>query len=195
MTLQSLCFTCLLALSCTLPARAQHHPHMPPHGDASHAGAAPAATPYAGMQQRSIKALSPQQMQDLQAGKGMGLAMPAELNGYPGPLHVLELAEALQLSADQRARTQAAYDTMLQQARQAGAQVIAAEHTLDALFAQQQATPENVAQAAQAAATAHARLRAIHLHAHLVMRDVLSPDQVAQYQRLRGYGEVRPAQP
>jgi len=47
--------------------------------------------PYAGMQTRSIKALSDQQIADLKAGRGMGLALPAELNGYPGPIHVLEL--------------------------------------------------------------------------------------------------------
>ena len=45
-----------------------------------------AQTPYAGMQSRPIKALSEQQVADLQAGRGMGLALAAELNGYPGLL-------------------------------------------------------------------------------------------------------------
>ena len=61
-----------------------------------------AQTPYAGMQARPIKALSDQQIADLKAGRGMGLALAAELNGYPGPLHVLELADKLDLSAEQR---------------------------------------------------------------------------------------------
>ena len=47
------------------------------------------------MQTRSIKALSDQQIADLGAGRGMGLALAAELNGYPGPSHVLELADKL----------------------------------------------------------------------------------------------------
>ena len=60
-------------------------------------GAAPAAwpqthQPYAGLQARPVKALSDQQIADLRAGRGMGLALAAELNGYPGPMHVLELA-------------------------------------------------------------------------------------------------------
>lgn len=55
--------------------------------------------PYAGLQQRSVKALSDQQIGDLRAGRGMGLALAAELNGYPGPLHVLEFAEKLGLTA------------------------------------------------------------------------------------------------
>ncbi len=60
--------------------------------------------PYAGLQERSIKALSAEQIGDLRAGRGMGLALAAELNGYPGPVHVIELADALELKGDQRAR-------------------------------------------------------------------------------------------
>jgi hypothetical protein len=41
--------------------------------------------PYAGMQTRPVKALTEQQLADLKAGRGMGLALAAELNGYPGP--------------------------------------------------------------------------------------------------------------
>jgi hypothetical protein len=54
-----------------------------------------AQTPYAGMQTRPIKALSEQQVTDLEAGRGMGLALAAELNSYPGSSRVLELAEKL----------------------------------------------------------------------------------------------------
>ena len=63
-------------------------------------------TPYAGQQSREIKALSANQAQDILEGKGMELAKAAELNGYPGPMHVLELAQALQLNQEQRASTQ-----------------------------------------------------------------------------------------
>ena len=62
--------------------------------------------PYAGLEARPIKALSEQQIADLRAGRGMGLALAAELNGYPGPMHALELADALDLSGQQRARMQ-----------------------------------------------------------------------------------------
>jgi hypothetical protein len=61
-----------------------------------------AHSPYAGMQTRTIKALSEQQIADLKAGRGMGLVLPAELNGYPGPAHVLELSDQLGLSAEQK---------------------------------------------------------------------------------------------
>ncbi|MBW5435799.1 hypothetical protein FXB41_13685 [Bradyrhizobium canariense] len=51
--------------------------------------------PYAGLEHRPIKALSHQQIEDLRAGRGMGLALAAELNGYPGPSHVLEFGDRL----------------------------------------------------------------------------------------------------
>ena len=60
-----------------------------------------AASPYAGEQSRSIKSLSQQDVADYMAGKGMGCAKAAELNGYPGPAHVLELADQLALTPSQ----------------------------------------------------------------------------------------------
>ena len=87
--------------------------------------------PYAGMQNRSLKALSEQQIEDLRAGRGMGLAMAAELNSYPGPAHVLELASALNLSEDQRDRTRALYGEMRDTAVPLGNEVLAKEGELD----------------------------------------------------------------
>src|SRR3954447_20684114 len=89
--------------------------------------AANAQTPYAGMQARPIKALSEQQVADLEAGRGMGLALTAELNGYPGPSHVLELADRLELSADQRARIKALFDSMKAEALPLGSRLIEQE--------------------------------------------------------------------
>jgi hypothetical protein len=66
------------------------------------------ASPYAGMERRAVKALSEQQTADLKARRGMGLSLPAELNGYPGPAHVLELAEALRLSDDSTRKSKGA---------------------------------------------------------------------------------------
>src|ERR1700676_1166299 len=77
---------------------------------------AQSAQPYSGMQNRPIKALSDQQVADLKAGRGMGLALAAELNGYPGPSHLVELADRLELSADQRARVQNLFDSMKSEA-------------------------------------------------------------------------------
>jgi Spy/CpxP family protein refolding chaperone len=165
-------------------AGAQHHGAHGQHGASAQQGQ-PAS--YAGLQNRDIKALSEQQLADLRAGRGMSLALPAELNGYPGPAHALELADRLQLSAEQRARTQALFDRMQQEARSLGEEVIGAERELDRLFKDRRAAPDSLAAATSKAAAAQGRLRESHLRYHLAMMDVLTPEQVAQYGRLRGY--------
>src|SRR5436853_5112468 len=106
-------------------------------------GFAPASAqeqPYAGYEQRPIKALSAQQIADLKAGRGMGLALAAELNGYPGPSHVLELADALELSDRQRADTMALFAAMKAEAIPIGERIIADETALDRLFADKTVT-------------------------------------------------------
>ena len=89
--------------------------------------------PYAGLDTRTVKALSEKQIADLKAGRGMGLALAAELNGYPGPLHALDLAEALKLTAGQRSRIRELHDAMRAEAIIAGEALIRAEATLDKL--------------------------------------------------------------
>ena len=98
--------------------------------------AAYAQQPYAGMQTRPVKALSEQQTADLRAGRGMGLALAAELNGYPGPLHVLELADQLDLTADQRTKVQQLFDAMKAEAIPVGTKLIEQEAELDRLVRQ-----------------------------------------------------------
>ena len=108
------------------------------------AAAANAQTPYAGMQTRPIKALSEQQMADLSAGRGMGLALAAELNGYPGPVHVLELADKLDLSPDQRVSIQRLFDSMKAEAVPLGSRLIEQEADLDRQFAGHTVTPDSL---------------------------------------------------
>lgn len=113
----------LLAFS---SACAQHHVHSnTSHGNGT---AAPQAhSPYMEMQSRAIKALSEAQISDLRHGKGMGLALSAELNGYPGPAHVLELAAQLGLSDTQWQKTQQLFDQMKAEATMLGEELIERE--------------------------------------------------------------------
>src|SRR5260221_13834810 len=97
--------------------------------------AAQTVSPYAVQQQSTIKALSDQEIADLLQGRGMGLAKAGELNSYPGPLHVLQLADQLGLSDAQRAATDSLYAKMRQEAVSIGRQIIEAERTLDRAFA------------------------------------------------------------
>jgi len=171
-----------LVLAAAPLAQAQHNQQTHPPQVAGHVNSS-----YSGMQNRTIRALSDQQIADLRAGKGMSLALPAELNGYPGPAHTLELADQLKLSAEQKGRTQELFSQMQRDAKATGEDVLSAEAALDALFAEKKATPVGLAAALAKSAQAHVNLRETHLRYHLAMMEVLSADQVAEYGRLRGY--------
>lgn len=148
--------------------------------------AAPASA-YAGQEAREIKALSAEEVGDLVAGKGMGLAKAAELNGYAGPAHVLELADALELTSEQRAQTQALKSAMTAKAIPLGYAVVAAERKLDQLFANKTITPALLRSALDEIGALQASVRWVHLETHLAQVVVLTPDQNARYSQLRGY--------
>lgn len=147
----------------------------------------PAPSPYVGFETREVKTLSTERQEGLKQGRGLGYALAAEMNGLPGPMHVLELAEQLGLDADQKQRTTAIFNRMRREAITAGEALIAAEAHLDRMFAQRQASPDRVEAQTSVAAAQEARLRAIHLNAHLAVADVLTPEQIESYNRLRGY--------
>lgn len=144
-------------------------------------------TPYAGQQTRPIKALSEREVRDFQSGAGMGFARAAELNSYPGPMHVLELADALQLSVQQRAATQALLDAHKADARAIGAQLVEAERDLDALFRGGAATEQALTEQVMRVAQLHGRYRLSHLETHRRTRALLSATQISRYDELRGY--------
>lgn len=143
---------------------------------------------YAGQEKREIKTFSKTEIEDILTGEGMGFAKPAELNGYPGPAHVLELSAQLRLSEKQLADTRRIHARMEADARAAGALLVAAERELDDLFSNRTVTPERLTTALEKAASAQARVREAHLTAHIAQTRLLSEAQIAQYKRLRGYG-------
>ena len=149
--------------------------------------AAQSNQPYAGMQTRPIKALSAQQVGDLKAGRGMGLALAAELNGYPGPMHVLELADRLGLTEQQRAEIKHMFDAMKAEAMPLGEQLIAQESELDRLFASRSITPDRLTAATAAIGASQGALRNTHLKYHLSTAAILSATQMHRYAELRGY--------
>ena len=160
---------------------------LAPSAAAQHDGHHHAASPYADETGRAIKALSADDQAGLLEGRGMGLARAAELNGYPGPLHALELADALGLSPEQRAATEAIRAAMLADAQAVGAQIVEVEGHLDALFAGGRATDALVDRMTGHLGTLQGRLRAAHLRAHVALVDVLTLEQREAYDRLRGY--------
>lgn len=145
-------------------------------------------SPYSGMEARPIKALSDQQIADLRAGRGMGLALAAELNGYPGPIHVLELGDQLGLSGEQRTRVQELHAAMRTETVLLGERLIAQETALDRQFATKAVNPATLQAATAEIGVTQGALRGAHLRYHLSTMEVLTPEQVHRYGKLRGYG-------
>jgi Spy/CpxP family protein refolding chaperone len=142
---------------------------------------------YAGQQTRAIKSLSEQDVDDLLAGRGAGFAKAAELNGYPGPAHVLELKEPLKLSEAQIAATQTLMAQHRAAARRLGEELVASERSLDHAFGGHTADESSIRTLTATIARYQGELRAEHLNTHLAQTALLTSDQIQRYAELRGY--------
>lgn len=145
--------------------------------------------PYAGFEARSIKSLSDEDLTELRRGGGWGLALPAELNGRPGPAHLLELQDDLRLSRSQVHAISAIYEDMVAEAIAAGERFIRAEEALSDAFAAPDLDDARLKVLIEEAAAARAELRFIHLSRHLLTPPLLSEAQIQDYYVLRGYAE------
>jgi hypothetical protein len=143
--------------------------------------------PYAGFEIRTIKALSEEEIADLRAGRGMGMALAAELNGYPGPRHVIDLAGPLELTGEQLAEVEALFEAMQTETIAIGETLISQEAQLDTAFAERTVTPEGIETLTAAIGQTSAALRAAHLKYHLSTAELLTPEQLSRYADLRGY--------
>jgi Spy/CpxP family protein refolding chaperone len=148
---------------------------------------AQSTSPYAGQQTRDIKTLSSDEVKSYLTGEGLGMAKAGELNHYPGPKHVLDMADRLGLTADQKQRIASISAAMTAAAVQLGREIVAGERTLNVSFAA--GTIDDAALAAQTGRIGNlqGRLRDVHLSAHLATRRVLTASQVARYDAMRGY--------
>ncbi len=144
-------------------------------------------SPYAGQDLRPIKSLSEREIRSLSAGSGMGFAKLAELNHYPGPKHVLALSDELGLSPLQIAETEALYEKMHQDAVVLGKKLMAAEASLDHNFEDESVNPKTLETALLEIGKIRARLRFVHLEAHLRQKQLLNAEQISKYDRVRGY--------
>ena len=144
--------------------------------------------PYAGEEKRDIKALSPEEIESYRTGAGRGFAKAAELNHYPGPKHLLELAPQIGLDSEQRKEAQRTYDAMHVQTVELGARLLVAERDLDAQFANGKIDEASLSRSVREIARLNGEIRLEHLKAHLVTRALLKPAQIVKYDALRGYG-------
>jgi Spy/CpxP family protein refolding chaperone len=147
------------------------------------------ASPYAGEEQRALKAVSPKEAEDLTVGRGMGFSKVAELNHYPGPKHVLELAGTLQLTDAQVRSVTQVHAAMEQEAQRLGKQILEKETELETLFASRHVEDGQARALVVELGRLQGELRYVHIGAHLSTGRLLSAAQIASYDRLRGYAE------
>ncbi len=147
---------------------------------------------YAGQENRAIKSLSAEDIAELKRGGGWGLAKAAELNGVPGPIHLLEMKDEIGLDETQRAAIGAIYRRMKSRAIHHGERLINLERRLESGFRDRTITDALLRASLSAIAEAKKELRYVHLAAHIETLKVLSEKQIRTYNALRGYSKPDP---
>jgi Spy/CpxP family protein refolding chaperone len=156
------------------------------HDGHEHGGTPPVAPNYAAPQPREIKALSPQEQRGWTEGENMGMARAAELNGYPGPMMVLEMAQALKLSPEQMAATRELMTHHKAEVRKLGAELVDAERQLDVAFREHRAEEAEVSRLTAQIGQLQGRIRASHLKTHVAEQALLTPEQMQRYMGMHG---------
>jgi Spy/CpxP family protein refolding chaperone len=121
-------------------------------------------------------------------GRGFGMAFAADQNGYPGPMHVLELKDRLKLSPEQEAKMRHLMHAMFTESKPKSARLLEAEATLRRLFAEGTADDAAVRAAVEAVERARRDVRLVHLLTHLKTRDLLTEEQRRIYHEARWSG-------
>jgi len=161
-----------IVLTTVVPALAQHagHSHTGPAPSRGHLAAEACQAEFEGV---------------IADGRGFGLAFVADQNGYPGPLHVLELKDRLRLSPEQERGARELLEGMFAEARPRSARLLASEARLRDLFARRGVDDALLAAAVAVLEQARADFRLVHLRAHVKMRDLLTEDQRRAYHAAR----------
>lgn len=154
--------------------------------------ATPHTSKYAGEENRTIKSLSADDISELRRGGGWGLAKSAELNGVPGPAHLLELKNEIPLSPEQVAEIETLYEEMKAKAIEQGERLISLERGLEKHFQDRTITEDILQSSLAAIAETQRDLRYTHLATHLKTPGILTEEQIAAYNKLRGYGTPDP---
>jgi Spy/CpxP family protein refolding chaperone len=174
--------TTLVALAFSL-SLAQHTTHD--HNATQHK--TDTTSPYLEQLSSPVRGLSQEEIDGLLAGEGMGYARSAELNGYPGPLHVLDMRNQLNLSPEQVEDITLIFEDMRARAVALGKEIVDAEAQLSQQFLDKAISEESLQEKLEHLGNLYGQLRLTHLQAHLAVTPLLTTEQIATYQTLRGY--------
>ncbi len=151
--------------------------------------ATPTPSAYVSLLDSEIRGLDQDTIEGFLTGKGLGQALPAELNGYPGPRHTIDMAEELELTDEQLAQVQALFDDMQSAVIPLGEKYLESVAELELTFREGTITDEYLQSQLEKITGIEAQMRYVHLSTHLATIDILSHDQIMQYNLMRGYGD------
>lgn len=157
----------------------------PGHHHGGGAAGASGGGPRGSEEHRSAEACAVEFDAVVAEGRGFGMAFAADQNGYPGPMHVLELKDRLRLTAEQETRAQGLTQAMFAESRPKSTRLLEAEARLRRLFADRVADEASVRAAVADAEQARRDVRLVHLLFHLRTRALLTEAQVAAYHEAR----------
>ena len=149
---------------------------------------------YIGQEKREIKSLSNDDINALRAGAGWGLAKAAELNGLPGPKHILEMKKEIELTAEQEKMVIALFQEMKKEAIELGNKYLVYEKELNNRFAEKNIDENVLDELLEKISETYKLLRYTHLSAHLKASTILTEDQIEKYNKLRGYSSDDPCE-
>ena len=181
-------FTIALIVVSTVVCNVQHNSSVAMASEAT-----PTPSAYQSLLDTEIRGIDSKTIEGYLSGEGMGMALPAELNGYPGPRHVLDLAKDLELGNEQQEQIQGLFDDMQSEAIELGKQILREEADLEQAFREKTVDEDFLQAQLNKIGELKARLRYVHLRAHLATADILSHDQVMLYNSLRGYEDMPPS--
>ena len=149
---------------------------------------------YIGQEKRGIKSLSKEDINELKAGAGWGMAKAAELNGLPGPKHILEMSKEIELTAEQEEMVIAVYNDMNKKAIRLGNKLIEYEEELNNRFVERNIDEKILDDLLKKISETYKSLRFVHLSAHLKTPTILTESQIKKYNKLRGYSSDDPCE-
>ena len=149
---------------------------------------------YIGQEKRDIKSLSKEDIKELKAGAGWGMAKAAELNGLPGPKHILEMSKEIELTAEQEKMVIAVYNDMNKKAVRLGNKLIEYEEELNNRFVERNIDEKILDELLEKISETYKSLRFVHLSAHLKTPTILTESQIKKYNKLRGYSSDDPCE-
>ena len=168
-----------ISTASSIKALAQQHQHREQHNDLR--------SPYVEQLDSPVRGLSSSEVDNLLNGRGAGYARMAELNGYPGLRHVLDLSSELNLSAQQTEEIEVAFKQMESRAKSLGQSIVNKEQKLSEAFTSRKITNDELEKATDELALLYGELRKTHLQAHLNINPLLFAEQIQKYDHLRGY--------